>query len=67
MDLMVSEAMAELFMDQCVGSYNGHMSAIPNNPVIDGICRAHRANDRKEDFAIFLRQVADQLTKEQDF
>ena len=67
MDLMVSEPMAELFMDQCIGSYNGHMSAIPNNAVIDGICRAHRVNNKKEDFARFLRQVADQLTKEQVF
>jgi hypothetical protein len=66
MDLMVSEPMAELFMTQCMGEVAGHMAMIPNNPTLYGLCKAHRIND-KDDFARFLRQVADQLTKEQKF
>jgi hypothetical protein len=66
MNLTVSEPMAEFFMEQCAGTYTGHMANIPNNPVLFGIIQAHRAMD-KQDFARFLRQVADQLTKEQKF
>ena len=66
MDLMVSEPMAELFMEQCIGEHNGSMALIPNNPVLYGVGKAHRINT-KDDFARFLRQVADQLTKEQPF
>lgn len=66
MELTVSEPMAQFFMDQCVGDHNGHMAAIANNPVIMSVCKAHGVST-KEDFARFLRQVADQLTKEQPF
>lgn len=65
-DLMVSEAMAELFYDQCGGESNGHMAAIPNSPILQSILNVHKANTREE-FAGFLRQVAEQLTKEQPF
>ena len=63
MDLTVSEPMAELFMDQCMGETPGHMAMIPNNPTLYGLCKAQRIRG-KEDFARFLRQVADKLTKE---
>ena len=66
MDLTVSEPMAELFMDQCMGETSGHMAMIPNNPTLYGLCKAHRIKN-KEDFARFLSQVASQLTKEQPF
>lgn len=66
MDVTVSEPMAAFFMEQCMGSYNGHMAAIPNNPVLDAVCKAHSVHN-KEQFARFLRQVADQLTKDQKF
>ena len=65
-ELTVSEPMAKYFYDQCSGMYNGHMAAIPNNPVLYGLMVAHGVNT-KEDFARFLRQVADQLTKKQPF
>jgi hypothetical protein len=66
MDVKVSEPMAEFFYTQCVGKYDGHMAAIPNNPTIFGVCEAHRVYSR-DDFARFLRGVADALQKEQPF
>jgi len=66
MDITVSEAVAEYFYDQCAGMYSGHMAAIPNNPVIYGLIKAHSA-DQKVDFARFLRQVADKLEAEPKF
>ena len=66
MDLSVSEPMAELFMEQCVGETSGHMAMIPNNPTLYGLCKAHRI-ENKADFALFLRQVADKLTVEPKF
>jgi hypothetical protein len=66
MEIKVSEPVAEYFMEQCMGEVNGHMAAIPNNPVLFGLCKAHRINS-KEHFAAFLIDVANQLTKEQPF
>jgi len=66
MDLKVSEAVAEFFMDQCMGETSGHMSMIPNNPVLFGLVSAHRART-KEDFAAFLIDVSNQLMKVQPF
>lgn len=66
MDLMVSQAMAYYFYEQICGQHNGHMAAIPNNPVLYGLVAAHCA-ERKEDFTRFLRQVADELEKESPF
>ena len=63
--LIVSEAMAELFYDQCAGDSNGHMATIPNSPILNSILIAHKARDTKAQFAEFLREVADQLTKEE--
>ena len=66
MDVTVSEPVAYFFYEQCAGESNGHMSMIPNNPVLSGLCKAH-AIHTKEDFSRFLRQVADSLEKEQPF
>lgn len=60
MSLDVSKAMAELFMNQCMGEYCGHMANVPNNPVLFGLCNAHGIND-KSDFAKFLVEVAGKL------
>ncbi|MCK5639852.1 MAG: hypothetical protein KAJ19_03615 [Gammaproteobacteria bacterium] len=66
MDLTVSEASAIYFYEQCVGTFDGHMAAIPNNPVLRGLCLAHGVK-HQDDFVRFLRQVAEQLGKEQPF
>jgi hypothetical protein len=66
MDIKVSEPVAEYFMEQCVGSSNGHMMGIPNCPALYGLCRAHRI-DGKKDFARFLIDVAEQLNKQPPF
>ena len=66
MDIKVSEPVAEYFMDQCIGETSGHMAMIPNNPVLAGLCKAHRV-ESKDDFAKFLIDMAAQLTKEQPF
>jgi len=65
-DVTVSEAVAKYFYEQCSGQYNGHMSMIPNNPVLFGLLQAHSVGS-PTDFARFCRQVADQLEKEQPF
>ena len=66
MDIKVSEPVAEFFMDQCMGESTGQMAMVPNNPVLFGLTAAHRIKG-KEDFAKFLIDVANQLTKEQPF
>ena len=66
MELTVSEPVAEFFMQQCVGEHSGHMSMIPNNPVLYGLVQSHRALGRNE-FVRFLRQIADQLDKDIPF
>ena len=38
--ITVSKEMANLFWEQMVGSYSGHMSNIPYNPVIDSMVRS---------------------------
>jgi len=65
-EVTVSEPVAQFFYQQCAGETNGHMASIPNNPVIYGLIQAHKAMS-PDDFARFLRQVADCLTKEQPF
>ena len=62
MDVTVSEATAQFFYEQCAGEYTGHMSLIPNNPVIHGLIKAHSAIERS-DFTRFLRQCADKLDR----
>ena len=56
----VNNPTALLFYEQCLGESNGHMAMIPNNPVIQSIATAHGIKT-KEDFACFLREVADYL------
>ena len=63
-----SKPMANFFYEQCAGSSNGHMSEIPNSPVLFGLIGAHSGrmestySATKTEFAEFLRSVADQLT-----
>lgn len=56
----VSYETAVFFYDQICGQYNGHMSKIPNNPVLYGLMEANGIHNAKS-FAEFLRGVADQL------
>ena len=57
----VSKEMANLFFDQCVGSTDGHMAAIPNSPVLWSIAVANNAHGSKKQFSEFLMGVAKQL------
>ena len=54
------EASALFFYDQLMGTYSGHMSNIPNNPVMQSFLKSHGVNDEKS-FLNFLRGVADSL------
>lgn len=56
----VSHSMAKLFYDQCFGTTDGHMAAIPNNPVLNSIVVASGVRTQ-EQFADFIREVADWL------
>ena len=67
--LPVSLAAAKLFSNQCIGSYSGHMSMIAFNPTLQSIAAAHGVKVHshgcetvEEEFAVFLRMVADQLS-----
>jgi len=57
--MIVSESVSKFFKDQVIGSHNGHMSLLPNNPTLQGLAMAHGADKSDEDFAKFLRAVAD--------
>lgn len=59
-DIEVSSPVAKYFFEQCAGSCNGQMASVPNNPVLHGLCLAHKA-DSKDSFSKFLREVADRL------
>ena len=56
----VNHPTAELFYKQCMGETNGQMASIPNSPIISSIALVHGVYN-KEDFAVFLRQIADWL------
>ncbi len=58
----VSQATAFYFKDICIGEYSGHMAMIPNNPIVQGLVKAHEATKSNATFADFLRQVADQIS-----
>lgn len=60
MSTTVSKAVSVYFYDQICGDTNGHMAAIPNNPVLGGLMAAHGVESRT-DFAEFLKQVVDNL------
>jgi hypothetical protein len=69
--MQVSKELARFFMDQCAGSYSGHMSNIPNNPTLFGLFRAHGVSEPSgradpKGFAVFLRAVADALDADAD-
>ena len=71
---MKSEAMAELFYDQCAGSTSGHMANVPNNPVLFSLvsCAADGKPDNcraasKKNFALMLREMADHLENADQF
>lgn len=64
-------SLAKLFHDQCVGSYSGHMSSIPNNPLFSSIFdaagyseKAKHPNNAYKVFADILRQFATELEAE---
>ena len=58
-----NEASAHYFMNQCIGSTNGHMAKIPNNPNINTFMGSHGVGNR-ETFVEFLEGVIEQLKKE---
>lgn len=51
---------AKFFYDQCVGNTSGHMAMIPNTPILQSLALAHGV-ETEEEFAAFLRYVADWL------
>lgn len=58
----ITKPMAKFFVDQCIGTSDGHMAAIPNSPVLYGLFMAHgiyNGDDAK--IAEFLREVANKL------
>lgn len=56
--------LARLFYDQCVGEFNGHMAAVPHNPLFASIFKAAGWNGGERSFSNILRQIADDLDKE---
>ena len=72
-DLKVSKAMANLFYEQCSGSTSGHMSHIPNSPILFGITGAHSTrvdsiySISKTEFREFLLQTAEHLKSNNEF
>jgi len=61
-EIKVNESIANLFFDQCFGSYSGHMSSIPNNPTLKSICEACGVKS-KNDFKEFLKLVSDNIER----
>ena len=61
----MNKILAKIIMEQCIGSYSGHMASIPNNPIIYSMFRAvmteHNTRNDEKDFAIALRKIADAL------
>ena len=66
MDITVSEPVADMFYKLCMGTHNGQMAVVPNDPIMFELCRSHRI-DNKDAFIRFLRQIADQLELDQPF
>ena len=61
--MKVNKEMAQLFYEQCCGETCGHMSMIPNSPILSSIAKVHNVKNQ-DMFAEFLRLVADHLVKE---
>ncbi len=60
-----------MFLVQCIGDYSGHMSPIAFSPTIRALADAHGVNtcawcgnQTEEEFAKFLRMIADELSPE---
>lgn len=64
--MLVSEAAATYFYEQCCGMYSGHMSGVPNNPALCGFMGAHDVRSRF-DFCNFLKRVFRHLDKPEEF
>lgn len=58
----VSEASAIYFFIQCAGFYNESTGSVARNPKIQEMVISHGA-EKSHDFAIFLRNIADQLDR----
>lgn len=65
---MRKDAIADLFYEQCAGTFSGHMANVPNNPVIFSLVWSATESTgiggraaTKEEFAVFLREIADML------
>lgn len=64
---MKDDTLAKFFYEQCAGVTNGHMSPIPNHPVLFGLLRAatgtrdHCYAASQTEFAELLREIADWL------
>jgi len=63
------KALAFFFYEQCAGATSGHMSMVPNNPVLFSLIKtftssnnAHYAADKAE-FARILHAIADDLVE----
>ena len=62
----VSIEMARLFKDQYIGTHNGHMAEIPNNPVLRSIFMAmSKTGFIGEDFPDLIIAIGNALKKEQ--
>lgn len=59
-NIKVNESIATLFYEQCMGRYSGHMANIPNNPILDSICKASGVVN-KRDFKQFLIELSENL------
>lgn len=62
----MNKILAQVVMDQIIGTYSGHMAAIPNNPVLFGIfwriadeMPVEMSSEQK--FAATLRAIADAI------
>lgn len=72
---MNEKALALFFYEQCAGTFTGHMANVPNNPTIHTLVRASSEKGSsgntyaatKNDFAKFLRGMADQLESADKF
>lgn len=64
------EALAEIFIEQCIGEHAGHMASLPNNPemqllfmALEPKCRT-RGKEGRAAFQRTLHKLADYLATE---
>ena len=59
--------LANIFYEQCAGTYPGHMGNVPNIPIIYSMIKAVTVGSSnchactKKSFAVMLRKLADEL------